>query len=336
MTGMDEVGRLFNNNELIVAEVLQSAEAMKRPSRTSSRSWRRAESANKGTVILATVKGDVTTSENLVEIILGNNGFRVINLASRCRPEDLIAAYREHRPDLIGPLGPASSSRRSRWSSPPRTSGTRACTVRSLSAARRSREVHRREDRARRTEPRLLRERRDAGARPRDKLVDEETREATAARVQGDQARLREAPRQGRPPPRPAAAADPSHDAHPDAARPEAARRRPHSARGGAPVREPAMLYGSTSGYAATWSAPRAGDEKAKRLREQVAAVENEVLARGLCGRAPSTLLRGAVRGRRIVLYGPGDRVVETFTFPRQSTATDSRSPTSSRRGRRR
>src|SRR5262245_13795273 len=106
MAGMDEVGRLFNDNELIVAEVLQSAEAMKAAVAHLEPFMERTESATKGTVILATVKGDVhDIGKNLVEIILSNNGFRVVNLGIKVPPEDLIAAYREHRPDLIGLSG---------------------------------------------------------------------------------------------------------------------------------------------------------------------------------------------------------------------------------------
>src|SRR5205823_823067 len=106
MAGMDEVGRLFNNNELIVAEVLQSAEAMKAAVAHLEPFMEKSESANKGTVVLATVKGDVhDIGKNLVEIILGNNGFRVVNLGIKVPPEDLIKAYREHRPDLIGLSG---------------------------------------------------------------------------------------------------------------------------------------------------------------------------------------------------------------------------------------
>src|SRR5207302_2372598 len=106
MTGMDEVGRLFNANELIVAEVLQSAEAMKAAVAYLEPFMEKTDSATKGAVILATVKGDVhDIGKNLVEIILGNNGFRVVNLGIKVPPEDLIAAYRTHRPDLIGLSG---------------------------------------------------------------------------------------------------------------------------------------------------------------------------------------------------------------------------------------
>jgi len=106
MAGMTEVGRLFNNNELIVAEVLQSAEAMKAAVNHLEQFMEKAESATRGTVLLATVKGDVhDIGKNLVEIILANNGYRVINLGIKVPPEALIAAYGEHRPDAIGLSG---------------------------------------------------------------------------------------------------------------------------------------------------------------------------------------------------------------------------------------
>ena len=106
MTGMDEVGRLFNNNELIVAEVLQSAEAMKAAVGHLEQFMEKAADALKGSVILATVKGDVhDIGKNLVEIILGNNGYRVINLGIKVPPETLIEAYRTHKPDMIGLSG---------------------------------------------------------------------------------------------------------------------------------------------------------------------------------------------------------------------------------------
>lgn len=106
MAGMDEVGRLFNNNELIVAEVLQSAESMKAAVAHLEPFMEKTEDALKGTVILATVKGDVhDIGKNLVEIILSNNGYRVVNLGIKVPPETLIAAYNEHHPDIIGLSG---------------------------------------------------------------------------------------------------------------------------------------------------------------------------------------------------------------------------------------
>jgi 5-methyltetrahydrofolate--homocysteine methyltransferase len=106
MAGMSEVGRLFNNNELIVAEVLQSAEAMKAAVSHLEQFMEKAETAARGKIVLATVKGDVhDIGKNLVEIILSNNGYEVVNLGIKVPPEALIAAWREHRPDAIGLSG---------------------------------------------------------------------------------------------------------------------------------------------------------------------------------------------------------------------------------------
>ena len=106
MAGMDEVGRLFNDNQLIVAEVLQSAEAMKAAVAHLEPFMEKAESATRAAIVLATVKGDVhDIGKNLVEIILGNNGYRIINLGIKVPPEELIAAYQTHKPDAFGLSG---------------------------------------------------------------------------------------------------------------------------------------------------------------------------------------------------------------------------------------
>ena len=106
MAGMTEVGRLFNNNELIVAEVLQSAEAMKAAVNYLEQFMEKAETASRGKIVLATVKGDVhDIGKNLVEIILSNNGYQVINLGIKVAPDALIQAWRDHQPDAIGLSG---------------------------------------------------------------------------------------------------------------------------------------------------------------------------------------------------------------------------------------
>ena len=106
MAGMSEVGRLFNNNELIVAEVLQSAEAMKAAVSYLEQFMEKSETAARGKIVLATVKGDVhDIGKNLVEIILANNGYQVVNLGIKVPPEALIQAYAEHKPDAIGLSG---------------------------------------------------------------------------------------------------------------------------------------------------------------------------------------------------------------------------------------
>jgi 5-methyltetrahydrofolate--homocysteine methyltransferase len=106
MAGMAEVGRLFNANELIVAEVLQSAEAMKAAVSHLEQFMEKADTAKRGKVVLATVKGDVhDIGKNLVEIILKNNGYDVVNLGIKVPPEELIKAYGQHKPDAIGLSG---------------------------------------------------------------------------------------------------------------------------------------------------------------------------------------------------------------------------------------
>src|SRR5215468_5254009 len=106
MAGMAEVGRLFNANELIVAEVLQSAEAMKASVNHLEQFMEKADTAKRGRIVLATVKGDVhDIGKNLVEIILKNNGYDVVNLGIKVPPEDLIKAFLEHKPDAIGLSG---------------------------------------------------------------------------------------------------------------------------------------------------------------------------------------------------------------------------------------
>lgn len=106
MKGMDEVGRLFNDNKLIVAEVLQSAETMKAAVNHLKPLMEKVESSLRGRVVLATVKGDVhDIGKNLVEIILSNNGFEVINLGIKIPSQDLIEANKKYNPQIIGLSG---------------------------------------------------------------------------------------------------------------------------------------------------------------------------------------------------------------------------------------
>jgi len=106
MKGMDEVGRLFGNNELIVAEVLQSAEVMKTSVDYLEKFMDQADVNIKGVIVLATVKGDVhDIGKNLVEIIFSNNGYKIINLGIKAPPELIIKACKEHNPDMIGLSG---------------------------------------------------------------------------------------------------------------------------------------------------------------------------------------------------------------------------------------
>jgi len=106
MVGMTEVGRLFNANELIVAEVLQSAESMKAAVSHLEPHMEAKDTLARGKAVLATVKGDVhDIGKNLVEILLANNGFEVVDLGIKVPPARIVEACREHRPDAIGLSG---------------------------------------------------------------------------------------------------------------------------------------------------------------------------------------------------------------------------------------
>src|SRR2546425_7224992 len=85
---------------------LQSAEAMKAAVTHLEQFMEKADTAKRGKVVLATVKGDVhDIGKNLVEIIFKNNGYEVVNLGIKVPPEELIKAYQEHHPDAIGLSG---------------------------------------------------------------------------------------------------------------------------------------------------------------------------------------------------------------------------------------
>ncbi len=102
MGGMRKVGDLFRENKLIVSEVLQSAESMKAAISYLENFMETGSTAKRGKVILATVKGDVhDIGKNLVHILLKNNYYEVIDLGIKVPPEKIIAACKEHKPDVI-------------------------------------------------------------------------------------------------------------------------------------------------------------------------------------------------------------------------------------------
>lgn len=107
MDGMKEVGRLFNDNQLIVAEVLQSAEVMKASVSFLEPFMDKGDlSTSKGKIVLATVKGDVhDIGKNLVDIILSNNGYQVIDLGIKVPPSELVSTIKKEKPDIVGLSG---------------------------------------------------------------------------------------------------------------------------------------------------------------------------------------------------------------------------------------
>jgi 5-methyltetrahydrofolate--homocysteine methyltransferase len=108
LDGMKVVGELFGSGQMQLPFVLQSAETMKAAVAYLEPYMEKEESGNnaKGTVIIATVKGDVhDIGKNLVDIILSNNGYRVINLGIKQPVENIIESYQEHQADCIAMSG---------------------------------------------------------------------------------------------------------------------------------------------------------------------------------------------------------------------------------------
>ena len=106
LAGMKVVGDRFASGEMQLPFVLQSAETMKTAVAYLEPHMEKTDQGGKGTVVLATVKGDVhDIGKNLVDIILTNNGYIVINLGIKVGINEMIAAVEEHEADAIGMSG---------------------------------------------------------------------------------------------------------------------------------------------------------------------------------------------------------------------------------------
>ena len=106
MQAMAEVGKLFAAGDLIVTEVLQSAEAAKAAVTALEPALKAQKAPKRGRLLLATVKGDVhDIGKNLVNIIFESNGYEVEDLGVKVAPEDIAAAAAKSRPDFIGLSG---------------------------------------------------------------------------------------------------------------------------------------------------------------------------------------------------------------------------------------
>jgi 5-methyltetrahydrofolate--homocysteine methyltransferase len=107
LEGMKVVGELFGSGQMQLPFVLQSAEAMKTAVKFLEPFMEKKGGATaKGTMVLATVKGDVhDIGKNLVDIILTNNGYRVFNLGIKQTIDTILNAYEEHKADAIGMSG---------------------------------------------------------------------------------------------------------------------------------------------------------------------------------------------------------------------------------------
>jgi 5-methyltetrahydrofolate--homocysteine methyltransferase len=106
LDGMKVVGELFGAGKMQLPFVLQSAETMKAAVAWLEPHMERVEGQEKGTIVLATVKGDVhDIGKNLVDIILTNNGYRVVNLGIKQPIQNILTAARENRAQAIGMSG---------------------------------------------------------------------------------------------------------------------------------------------------------------------------------------------------------------------------------------
>lgn len=106
LEGMKVVGERFGSGQMQLPFVLQSAEVMKSAVALLEPHMEKSDAAGKGTIVLATVRGDVhDIGKNLVDIILTNNGYTVVNLGIKQPIADIIAAADEHDADVIGMSG---------------------------------------------------------------------------------------------------------------------------------------------------------------------------------------------------------------------------------------
>ena len=108
LDGMKVVGELFGSGQMQLPFVLQSAQTMKAAVAHLEPYMDKedADDSGKGKFVIATVKGDVhDIGKNLVDIILSNNGYKVVNLGIKQPVENIIKAYEEHQPDCIAMSG---------------------------------------------------------------------------------------------------------------------------------------------------------------------------------------------------------------------------------------
>jgi 5-methyltetrahydrofolate--homocysteine methyltransferase len=106
LDGMKTVGELFSSGQMQLPFVLQSAEVMKTAVGYLERFMSKADGQSRGKIVLATVKGDVhDIGKNLVDIILSNNGYTVVNLGIKQPIHNIIEAALQHRADAIGMSG---------------------------------------------------------------------------------------------------------------------------------------------------------------------------------------------------------------------------------------
>ncbi|MEV7566728.1 methionine synthase [Streptomyces tanashiensis] len=106
LDGMKTVGELFGSGQMQLPFVLQSAEVMKTAVAHLEPHMEKSDAEGKGTIVLATVRGDVhDIGKNLVDIILSNNGYNVVNIGIKQPVSAILEAAEEHNADVIGMSG---------------------------------------------------------------------------------------------------------------------------------------------------------------------------------------------------------------------------------------
>ena len=326
MAGMEEVGRLFNDNRLIVAEVLQSAEAMKAAVTHLEPHMEKAGGSVKGKIILATVKGDVhDIGKNLVDIVLSNNGYEVVNLGIKVPPQDLITAVQQHAPDAIGLSGLLVKSAQMMVETARDLTDAGVDAPILVGGAALSNRFTRL-----RIAPEydgLVAYARDAmdGLGLANTLMDGERREDLASRLleEGETLASEQRPRAVEAAP---AGAQRAASVRADVDIPTPPDLKAHVLKDYDldeifPFINPQMLYVRHLGFRGRFAeALERGDEKAQRLRRQVREVEEAMLAAPeISARAVFKWFPAQSDGRQLLIYAPdGKTVIERFLFGRQ------------------
>ena len=328
MNGMDEVGRLFGANEMIVAEVLQSAEAMKAAVVHLEPHMEKSETSTKGKIVLATVKGDVhDIGKNLVDIILSNNGYKIINLGIKVPPEDLVRAYREHLPDAIGLSGLlVKSAQMMVATAQDLKAADVACPI-LVGGAALSNRFTRLKIASQYSGVVAYAQDAMTGLDLANRLMNPERREQLAKKLQAETQKLQ------------AEGVARTSFASSEVAAP-AAVRRDHDIPTPPDLKlhvlrdydldeifryiNPVMLYTRHLGFKGKFEeALERDDPKARELRQQVAAVEEFMLQRrDITAKAVYRFFRAASQGDTMHILSPdGSRVLESFHFGRQSVS---------------
>ncbi|MBI1948330.1 MAG: methionine synthase [Deltaproteobacteria bacterium] len=325
MEGMAEVGRLFAANQLIVAEVLQSAEVMKAAVAHLAPRLAGDAQATRATMLLATVRGDVhDIGKNLVEIIFSTNGIKVVDLGIKVPPAEVVRAAREHRPDLIGLSGLLVKSTAEMVATAEELSAAGVAAPLFVGGAALSERF---------ADVRIAPAYRGPVVYSRDAMtglalanraLDAAKRAALVEELMARQRRAgdTEAAAVAAAAPSTAAPLTIVHDAEPP---------RPPDTRlhvlDPLPLEEvwtfvnPKMLYARHLGLAGDLAALlEKGDARARELVEVVKSVEGEVLARDLLrARAAWRFLRAAADGEALVLFGDDGVEAARFQFGRQA-----------------